>query len=53
MYDYFVDFCGITPELLETYPELNMTIVMCCMLLACFGLAAICYMLIVIFRGWK
>lgn len=53
MYDYFVDFCGITDEMIETYPDIQYAIVMACMMLAVFGIAAICYMLMVIFRGWK
>lgn len=53
MYDYFVDFCGVTDEMIEQYPDIQMWLIICCMCLACFGIAAICYMLVVIFRGWK
>lgn len=53
MYTYFQDFCGITDEMLAQSPTLQKCLVAGSMGLACFGIVAICYMLIVIFRGWK
>lgn len=53
MYDYFVEFCGVTPEMIAESPTLQKALVAGSMGLACFALVCICYMVIIIFRGWK
>lgn len=53
MYDYFVDFCGVTDDMVANSPTLQKALVAGCVALACFGIIALCYTMIVIFRGWK
>lgn len=38
MYDYFVEFCGVTPEMIAESPTLQKALVAGSMGLACFAL---------------
>ena len=57
IYDLFVDFVGGNDpdflDMLYNSPGLQKAFAACSLVLTCFLIVCVCYMLIVIFRGWK
>lgn len=57
IYDLFVDFVGggdpAFEQLLADSVKLQYALAAASLFLACFALTAFCYMIIIIFRGWK